>query len=122
MEIKKYTRGKNTYEFVCEYWETSYAWGHKVTMFKNDCELQTNKVRYYNRTWECWTYQTAITGAIYDEIEKRKKRLIDDYKYNNGIKRLKQEIKDSIVNADESIKELRELKTFISNGNRGGEF
>ena len=69
-----------------------------------------------------WAYQTAITGAIYDEIEKRKKRLIDDYKYNNGIKRLKQEIKDSIVNADESIKELRELKTSISNGNRGGEF
>ena len=122
MEIKKYARGKNEYEFVCEYWETSYAWGHKVTMFKNGCEYNTNKVRYYNRTWENWTYQTAICGAIYNEIEKREKRLIEDYKYNNGIKRLKAEIKENIINADAIIKELKELKTFISNGNRGGEF
>lgn len=122
MEIKKYVRGKNEYEFVCEYWETSQAWGHKVTMLKNGVEYQTNRVRYYNRTWEMWTYQTAICGAIYKEIEEREKRLINDYKYNNGIKRLKADVKENLINADGIIKELKELKTSINNGNRGGEF
>lgn len=122
MEIKKYNRGENTYEFVCEYWETSRAWGHKVTMFKNGIEYNTNKVRYYNRTWEMWTYQTAICGAIYKAIEQHEKRLIEQYKNNNGIIRLKAEIKQNLINADGIIKELKELKTSINNGNRGGEF
>lgn len=122
MEIKKYIRGKNEYEFVCEYWETSQAWGHKVTMLKNGCEYQINKVRYYNRTWEMWTYQTAISGAIYKEIKEREKILINDYKYNNGIKRLKADVKENLINADGIIKELKELKKSINNGNRGGEF
>ena len=122
MEIKKYVRGKNTYEFVCEYYETSRSWGHKVTMFKNGIEYETNKVRYYNRTWEMWTYQSAISGAIYTAIDKREKRLIEDYKYNNNISRLSSAKKEEIINNDGIIKELKELKTSINNGNRGGEF
>lgn len=122
MKILKYTRGKNTYEFVCECWETSRAWGHKVTMFFNSKELQLSKIRYYNRTWENWEYQTAILKAICEEIEERKNIIINDYKYNNNIKRLKIEIKENLVNADLFIRELKELKNNISEGNKGGEF
>ena len=122
MEIKKYYRGNNVYEFVCEFWRNGYNWGHKVTMFKNCVEYQTNKVIYYNRTWEMWTYQTAINGAIYKEINDRELKLIEEYKRKNNIKRLKQEKKEEISNNDNIIKELKELKNSIYNGNRGGNF
>ena len=39
MEIKKYTVGEDEFEFVCEYWETSRAWGHRVTLFMNGVEI-----------------------------------------------------------------------------------
>lgn len=117
MEIIKYNRGKNTYEFVCETWSTSRAWGHKVTMLKNGIECQVNKVRYYNRTWEQWTYQTAILGAIRKEIEERETNLINDYKQNNNIKKLSKEIKDNIIHADLSIRELTELKDRVAQEN-----
>ena len=122
MEIKKYVRGENTYEFVCEYWETSRAWGHRVVMLKNGVELAENKVRYYNRTWEMWTFQSAISGAIYKRIEELEEKLIEIYKYDNNVKRLSAAKKEEIINNDSRIKELKELKTSINNGNRGGEF
>ncbi len=122
MEIKKYFRKETTYEFVCECWQNSYAWGHKATMFINGYGCQVNKIRYYNRTWEMWTYQSVISGAIYKEIEQREKNLIENYKLKNNINRLSSKIKEQIINEDPKIQELKELKTSIGNGNRGGEF
>lgn len=121
-EIKNYVRGNNKYTFVCETWETSRAWGHSVTMFKNDIQVSENRVTYYNRTWEMWTYQSAISGAIYNLIDTLSAKAIDEYKRNNNIKRLKTEVKENIINSNDELKELIELKSSIGNGNRGGNF
>ena len=61
------------FTLVCEYWSTRNSWGHEVTLYKNDYyKIGRAKIRYYNRTWECYQYQTAIKSVIYDAIAKIK--------------------------------------------------
>lgn len=54
------------FEFVCRYWEARNAWGHIATMYKGGEKLAEAKVRYYNRTWEMYTYQSAMRQALED--------------------------------------------------------
>lgn len=57
----------------CESWSTRNSWGHEVTLYKNDgVKVGRAKIRYYNRTWEAYQYQTAILNAIYKVIESIK--------------------------------------------------
>lgn len=61
------------FTFVCESWRTRNSWGHEVTLYKNDTfEVGRAKIRYYNRTWECYQYQSAIKSVIYNAIEEIK--------------------------------------------------
>lgn len=61
------------FTLVCESWTDRTSWGHKVTLYKNDAmTVGTAKVRYYNRTWESYRYQTAIKSVIFEAIEKIK--------------------------------------------------
>lgn len=61
------------FTFVCESWRTRNSWGHEVTLYKNDTfEVGRAKIRYYNRTWECYQYQNAIKSVIYNAIEEIK--------------------------------------------------
>ena len=61
------------FTFVCEYWRTRNSWGHEVTLYKNDTfKVGRAKIRYYNRTWESYLYQSAIKSVIYDTLEKIK--------------------------------------------------
>lgn len=110
MEIIKRTINNNNYTFVCETWETSRARGHKVAMFRNDAEYTTQKIRYYNRTWESYKYRTCISKCINAMIEEESKHMINTYKEIHNRKRLSQKEKDSIINTSELIKELNELK------------
>ena len=61
------------FTFVCESWTDPTSWGHKVTLYKNDTfKVGWVKVRYYNRTWESYLYQSAIKSVIYNAIEEIK--------------------------------------------------
>lgn len=120
MEIKKFTVGKTEYQFVCESWSRGYAWGHKVSLFKDSSsyELSSNSVRYYNRTWERYTYQTCMSGAVYNLIAERLESFINNFKYRNNINRFKKgqraEVEQMFYEQDE-IKELQELKKQVGN-------
>lgn len=99
----------NKYTFVCETWETSNAWGHKVTMFRNLYEWTSHKCRYYNRTWECYPYQSCICGAIYKVLTEEKEKAIANYKREHNVSRLTKEKKEEIYNNNETILELVQL-------------
>ena len=62
--------------FFCDYYETRNSWGHRGHVM--GLGLNT-KIRYYNRTWECYTYQsllfrlldmyaTHLTGIDYSKV------------------------------------------------------
>lgn len=61
------------FTFVCESWKTRKSWGHQVTLYKNDTfKVGRVKIRYYNRAWESFLYQSAIKSVIYNAIEEIK--------------------------------------------------
>lgn len=119
MEIRRIKcKSGNKYSIVNEYWETSNSWGHKSTLVASYGEIESNKVRYYNRTWECYTYQTCMRGLVEKVLEDEQKRYITDFKEKNGISRLTSQKKDMILaefNKQSFIQDLMEIKERISN-------
>lgn len=97
------------YKIVAESWETYKSWGHKATLFKGDNELTNSRVRYLNRTWECYQYQSVILDAIYEAIKRRQTRLVDDYKTYNNVVRMTKRRKEDLFNNDVWLSELTEL-------------
>ncbi len=68
------------FTFVCESWKTRNSWGHEVSLYKNDTfKIAQVKIRYYNRTWECYQYQSAIKNVILNAAEKRKSSCKKDF-------------------------------------------
>ena len=70
-----YNRDINGVKFtlVCESWSTRNSWGHEVTLYKNDfAKIGRAKIRYYNRTWESYQYQSAIQCVILQAINEIK--------------------------------------------------
>lgn len=118
MEIKKIIcKSGREYNIVNETWETSRAWGHKSTLVAPWGEVESHKVRYYNRTWESYTYQTCMSGLIETILEDNLKSYITQYKEKNDITRLTSLQKD-IIKAEwqekEYTQELMEIKERIN--------
>ena len=120
MEIRRKNINGNNWELVNEYWETSYSWGHKTTIIRNGYCYGGHKVRYYNRTWEMYTYQTCMSGAIEELKEEELQLYINRYKEKNNISRFKRGQKEKVIeefNNTELGKELQELKNCVKERN-----
>lgn len=53
-----------------EVYSNSNAWGHEVKAFWRGREVEKNRVRYYNRTWERYAFETAWSGLL-DKLDKQ---------------------------------------------------
>ena len=118
MEIKKIIcKNGREYNIVNETWETSRAWGHKSTLVAPWGEVESHKVRYYNRTWESYTYESCMSGLLNSILENDLKDYITQYKEKNDITRLTSLQKDMIKaewQEKEYIQELMEIKERIN--------
>lgn len=106
----------NTYELLCETWETYRAWGHRVILLRNGVELNERKIRYYNRTWECYRYQTCMFGCIEDYIERECNKYIYAYRQATEITRFKKGEKRKLINTFNKsilVKELNALRECV---------
>ena len=114
MEIRKIKcKSGNEYNIVNEYWETSRAWGHKSTLVAPWGEVESRKVRYYNRTWESYTYQTCMSGLLDTILENNLKSYIAQIKEVRGITRLLKGTREEIENdwnKKEYIQDLKEIQ------------
>lgn len=94
--IKKF---KN-YEFVCWYWETSNSWGHECRLCDvgemAGIEIGKARVRYYNRTWEAYTFQSVMYEALENYKKSELDRHLENYKYSNGLKYYDTEVHDTV--------------------------
>ena len=118
MEIRKKKILGNKWEIVNETWETYYSWGHKTTLIRNGYCYSPYKVRYYNRTWERYTYESCMNGAVNTLIDEEKQLFIERFKQNNGITRFKKGQKEEVIKEFEKTsiyKELKKLKKVIEN-------
>ena len=123
------------YEFVCWYWDTSNAWGHEVRLCKvgerAGMEVGRARVRYYNRTWEAYTYQSAMYSALEDYKQKEIKHFLEGWKLEHELKgwdydkheewekpfkRGQQAVALAEFEATDTAKEIKELKNYIEKG------
>ena len=75
------------YSFMCRSWATTRAWGHEVFLMRDNYgEVGEYKVRYYNRTWEAYQYQSAMFGAIEDYEKAELARYLSNRKIELGLK------------------------------------
>ena len=80
------TRNKGEYQFVCFYWETSRAWGHEVHLLKHGMEFAKARVRYYNRTWEAYTFQSTMYQALDNYKKSEIAHYLNEYKLTHDLK------------------------------------
>lgn len=85
-------------QFQCEYYETRNSWGHKAVAIDvpTSTILAKNKFRYYNRTWECYTYQSILKNLVRKTCTELTNGQID---YEHVLSNL----------SDEELKDINEL-------------
>ena len=116
MEIKKKIINDNVWQLVNESWSTSNAWGHRTHVIRNGYDYGEYKVRYINRTWEMYAFQSCMLGAVNTIYEEEEKRFIENWKYRNNVDRFKKGQKQSVIELFEQediAKELKILKDAI---------
>ena len=97
MNTRKIVSGKNEYQFINEGFSNPRSWGHKSTLLLNGNEIGNNKVTYLNRTWESYQYQSCMKDLVYGLIDQGITKYIEDYKVEQGIKRLKRELREELT-------------------------
>lgn len=60
METKVISLNGDTFTFICRSKSVSGGFRHLCVLLKNDVEVASESVRYYNRTWEAYTFQTVM--------------------------------------------------------------
>lgn len=64
------------YKLECEYLshgvrgEYGRTWGHRVKLYKDGIEVAKAVIPYYNRTWERYTYESAMREVLYRYKQK----------------------------------------------------
>lgn len=104
------------FSIYAESWSNSRAWGHKAVLKINDYQTWENKIRYYNRTWERYQYESVIHSVIYDYIEYIKELVKENFKREKGIKRITEKYKKEVekaIKTDKNIKAVERFKKYI---------
>lgn len=102
--------GENTYTFVCEFVDCRDGFSHVCELRKNGRTINSNRVHYLNRTWECYRYQSAMLGCVRNELNYIESKGIEEYKEVNGIKRLVGKKREEVIEATQNSKEYKEME------------
>lgn len=101
------------FKIVAHSYETRNSWGHKAELLiNNNHTLNTYKIRYYNRTWECYKYQSVIKSVLNDYISWLIDDYVNDYKQQNNITRLKHNQREELTKQAQLTPLVEKLETF----------
>lgn len=102
----------NEYVFINTSRSNRSGFVHESKLYRNNHLMIETKCQYYNRTWECYTYQSVMKKAVGMLIDEFYVSYKNAYKEGYNIKRLT-ESKKSIMVADMNnnayYKELKNL-------------
>jgi hypothetical protein len=74
----------NEYNVVCEWKNTSYGFRHIAILHRAGREVARAKTCYYNRTWECYDFETTLIKIIEDNFTgEEKTKFLNVIKYDN---------------------------------------
>ena len=104
--IRKINTEKHEYIFTCYVYDNSRSWGHDCILNRDGYQIGHNRIRYYNRTWESYQFQSVMMGLIYDLIEQEKQTALNDWKERTGRKRSTKKEKEKIYSESQQVQEL----------------
>ena len=85
---KMFTINGNEYLFVNMFRGNRSGFVHETELMANNWIIATNKIQYYNRTWESYTYQSVMKGVVRKAMEEIKADYVEAWKINHNVKRL----------------------------------
>ena len=119
MEIFRFKeKSLKDYSIACEYWETSRAWGHRAILMYNGHDILETKVRYYNRTWEMYTFQSCMSRLLSMYYDEKLNDFLEASKELAGITRFKKGEKEAYIKSfekDSIYKRIKMMKDAINN-------
>ena len=95
---------ENEFSFVCNAKNTRSGFAHTCELYRGTSFVQKSQCNYLNRTWESYTYQSVMKQTVHCKMEEVKFELVDNYKRENNVKRIKQETKELIYSQSEELK------------------
>lgn len=99
MSITKKEINGNEYSFYNSSRGNRSGFVHESKLYKNGRLIGQNKIQYYNRTWECYTYQSVMKGIVGYLLEDIENEYKVNYKLINNIKRLTEARKNEMIKA-----------------------
>lgn len=99
------------FSIYAESWSNSRAWGHRAVLKVNNWCTFESKIRYYNRTWERYQYESVIHKVVDDYIESVKEDIEE-----KGIKRITEKYKKELekaIKTDKNIKAAMKFQKYI---------
>ena len=88
MEVKRINMDGREFAFICDWRGTRNGFAHDATMMENWRTVAKATRHYINRTWECWSYQSAILDAIKEAMDEEAKWIERKVKRENGWEKL----------------------------------
>ena len=83
--------------------------------FVHECELHIGaqvfdaKCQYYNRTWECYTYQTVMINALYNYSDYIKAHLKERFLNEKGKQRMSPALKEEFEHLCMNNQQLKDI-------------
>ena len=97
---------------------------HECELYmENEC-LAKEKMQYYNRTWECYRFQSVMLGAVQNAIDYAKQKMIDNAKAEHGWQKLtaeRRKIMEQEFEQNGGLKTLEELYNAVNTAKYGTE-
>lgn len=87
-DIVKFTVQGHDVQFLCKSRNTRNGFAHDAEMYLDDNWMADYTCHYYNRTWECWRYQSVCFGCVRRTIWFREQWPKKEYKRLNGLSRI----------------------------------
>lgn len=116
--IKKYQVNDTEYTFVCRSRSTCSGFAHDAELqTANGYVIGTASCHYINRTWESYTYQSAMIAVVREKIDAFIRIATRQFKEKQGISRItakrKPELEAYIANERKSLILWRELDQLL---------
>lgn len=84
MDIRKTTINGKEYMFINSFRGNRSGFVHETELYCNDFFMGRKKIQYYNRTWECYCYQTVMKSVVCDLLEEIKRKYRIAWKEAHG--------------------------------------
>lgn len=115
MKLFKFTTSSGKqYDIVCTYSSNRMGFKHHATLLINNYTLASTSCQYYNRTWESYTYQTAIFQVIDIAVTDEKQACKEQALRETGRPTLRtieaRKAYEKALEQSERLKEYNELK------------